>query len=75
MRMLRSIVSIVLTAYLLAVAGTAQPGPVDVDTLGPQVGQEAPAFSGIDQFGGQQTLTSLAGAEGLMLVFYRSADW
>jgi hypothetical protein len=44
-------------------------------SLGPKVGSVAPAFSGVDQFGRQQTLQSLIGRNGLMLVFFRSADW
>lgn len=50
----------------------AQP---DVSTLGPQVGQRLAPFSGVDQFGRTQTLTSIMGPEGAMVVFYRSADW
>jgi hypothetical protein len=72
-----------LTAWLLAAvlaggAGMLSPAaqaPVDVGKLGPQVGQTAPAFSGVDQSGRTQTLTSIMGEQGAMLVFYRSADW
>lgn len=42
---------------------------------GPAVGEVVPAFSAIDQTGRTQTLTSLMGAKGTMLVFFRSADW
>jgi len=48
---------------------------VDVATLGPQVGQRAPDFRLIDQHGRPQTLASVAGPKGTMVVFYRSADW
>lgn len=49
--------------------------PPDVSTLGPRVGAAVPAFSGVDQFGKTQTLASVMGPQGAMLVFYRSADW
>ncbi len=58
-------------------AGVAQqPAPaVDTSTLGPQVGSVVPPVSGVDQFGKSQSLASLSGPKGLMLVFSRSADW
>jgi hypothetical protein len=74
MRLLR-VVSGGVAMLLAAMAAAAQSRAVNVDTLGPRVGQAAPDFSGVDQFGRTQTLASLAGAKGLMLVFYRSADW
>ena len=43
--------------------------------LGLQVGQKAPGFSAKDQFGAEQTLDSLKGSKGTVLLFYRSADW
>jgi hypothetical protein len=52
-----------------------QPANVDTSKLGPQVGAVIPAFSGVDQFGKPQSLESLSGPKGLMLVFTRSADW
>jgi hypothetical protein len=60
-----------------ALTGGAQPPPpaVDTSTLGPQVGTTVPSFSGTDQFGKTQSLASLSGPKGLMLVFSRSADW
>jgi peroxiredoxin len=42
---------------------------------GPAVGSKAAAFSLSDQTGTVRSLESLMGKEGLMLVFYRSADW
>jgi hypothetical protein len=57
--------------------GGAQQAPAAVDTskLGPQVGTAVPPVSGADQFGTPQSLASLSGPKGLMLVFSRSADW
>jgi hypothetical protein len=42
---------------------------------GPEVGQQVPAFSAKDQEGRDQTLKSVMGPKGAMLVFFRSADW
>jgi peroxiredoxin len=42
---------------------------------GPEVGQKVPAFSASDQDGRSQTLRSIMGPKGAMLVFFRSADW
>jgi len=42
---------------------------------GPAAGQPAPAFSAKDQNGRNQTLESIMGPKGAMLVFFRSADW
>jgi cytochrome oxidase Cu insertion factor (SCO1/SenC/PrrC family) len=56
----------------LAVSGLAQ---TDISKLGPQVGGKAIDFQLTDQFGRQQTLETLAGPKGTMLVFIRSADW
>ncbi len=68
-----------LTAARLSILGLAllmpsftafsqQPG-------GLQPGAKAPAFDLRDQSGKQQTLDSLAGPNGLLLLFFRSADW
>ena len=42
---------------------------------GPDVGSAIPAFSLPDQNGVKRDLASIAGPNGAMLVFYRSADW
>ena len=42
---------------------------------GPEVGQQVSAFSAPDQHGRTQTLKSITGPRGAMLVFFRSADW
>jgi hypothetical protein len=67
---------VTLMSLATSVAGAQQPAPaVDTSTLGPQVGATVPAFSGTDQFGTLQSLASLSGPKGLMLVFSRSTDW
>ena len=42
---------------------------------GPAVGNPVPDFSAQDQEGRTQTLKSIGGPKGTMLVFFRSADW
>ena len=44
-------------------------------SIGLSVGQKAPAFSARDQLGREQTLASLKGPKGTVLLFFRSADW
>jgi len=44
-------------------------------SIGLNVGQKAPAFSARDQFGEEQTLVTLKGPKGTVLLFFRSADW
>ena len=48
---------------------------IDVSKLGPQVGERVPDFQLVDQTGKPQTLQSIMGRRGAMLVFVRSADW
>jgi peroxiredoxin len=48
---------------------------IDVSKLGPQVGERVPDFSLPDQHGHMQTLQTIMGSNGAMLVFVRSADW
>lgn len=74
----RQLQSATLAVWLaLAAAGSAQQAApaVDTSTLGPQVGATVPPLSGVDQFGKTQSLATLSGPKGLMLVFSRSADW
>ena len=42
---------------------------------GLEIGHPVPAFSAQDQDGRTQTLKSIVGRNGAMLVFFRSADW
>jgi len=60
---------------LTLVASLAAQTAVDPTTLGPQVGQRSLPFTLPDQTGTPRDFTSLAGPNGTMLVFYRSADW
>ena len=42
---------------------------------GVAVGKSAPTYQAREQFGKEQTISSLMGRNGLVLVFFRSADW
>lgn len=50
----------------------AQPAP---NAPGPAVGVKVPDFQLSDQAGTKRSLQSVMGPKGLMLVFFRSADW
>jgi cytochrome oxidase Cu insertion factor (SCO1/SenC/PrrC family) len=69
-----------LASLLLAMAESPSPRPtsspsVDPASLGPAVGQPIPPFEAHDQDGRPRDFASLAGPNGLVLVFFRSADW
>ena len=75
---MRFLITLPALALLVVPLGQAPAQPrvkVDVPKLGPQVGQQVPAFSLKDQTGKVQTLQSVMGPKGAMLVFLRSADW
>jgi hypothetical protein len=65
----------------MTVTGTLEGNTIHVASLkmhtsiGLAVGQKAPDFSARDQFGEQQTLETLKGPKGTVLLFFRSADW
>jgi hypothetical protein len=44
-------------------------------SVGMEIGQPAPAFALSDQFGHEQSNQTLKGPKGLVLLFFRSADW
>jgi hypothetical protein len=54
---------------------TIQVASIQFMSLGLAVGQKAPPFSVRDQFGRLQTLDTLKGPNGTVLLFFRSADW
>ncbi len=72
-----------ITAHLgdsVTVGGTLDDDTIHLASIEPlsiglAVGQKAPAFSIRDQFGHLQTLESLKGTNGTVLLFFRSADW
>jgi hypothetical protein len=64
----------------VTVRGKLDGETIRVDSIAPlniglAVGQKAPAISVHDQFGHLQTLDSLKGEKGTVLLFFRSADW
>ena len=78
----RSRTILVLSALVIASAigharGQSNPPAlkIDVETLGPKVGDSLPDFSLRDQRGEARTLKSLLGPAGAVIVFFRSADW
>ena len=67
---------LVLSMLAVAPAMMAQaPASIDTTRLGPQIGTVVPSVTGVDQFGRPQTLGSIYGPKGAMVVFYRSASW
>jgi hypothetical protein len=62
---MRSIVFLAWAAALVA----------QTPKTGPEPGSRVPGFSLPDQNGQVQTLQSVMGPKGALLVFYRSADW
>jgi len=44
-------------------------------SIGIELGQRAPAFAVSDQFGHVQSINTLQGSKGTVLLFFRSADW
>ena len=55
--------------------GPGSPPPVPVERRGLAVGERIPPLDTVDQFGRRQTLDTLTGPKGLVLLFVRSADW
>ncbi len=69
---------VTLASFLSIIAAlglSAERQRIVVAELGPQVGEAVPDFKLFDQFGETQTLDSVSGPNGLMLLFHRSADW
>lgn len=64
-----------LASFLMAALQAAPPPRPDPMALGPMVGQVLKAFDAIDSTGATRDLESLKGPKGLVLVFFRSADW
>ena len=76
MKHIPSVAFVAAAVMLLGVSMAAQERePIDVSALGPQVGERVPDFSLPDQHGRVQTLQSIMGEKGAMILFHRSADW
>jgi len=65
----------------VTIEGTLAGGSIHVASLrmfsevGLRAGEKAPDFSAPDQFGKTESLETLKGSKGTVLLFYRSADW
>ncbi len=68
MRPLTTIAAIVLTLAAIS------PALAGID-IGPAVGSAAPAVTAVDGHGAARSLASIAGKNGTVLVFFRSARW
>jgi hypothetical protein len=66
---------ILMMVAVLSGAAALAAQQVDVSSLGPQVGDRAPDLRLVDQHGQPRTIAGVAGPEGTMVVFFRSADW
>ena len=62
-------------AAALRLWGQQGEGLRDAAQIGPAAGTIAAGFSLPDQFGQRRTLESLMQPQGLVLAFFRSADW
>ena len=69
------VIGICILFFMQTSAHTQDREEIDVASLGPQVGEQIPEFALPDQNGTVQTLESIMGEEGAMIVFHRSADW
>jgi len=72
-------VAVLLLIFVSYVARFYGSSPEQTDKPTQQVGiaegQTAPAFKATDQFGHEQTNQTIAGKNGTVLLFFRSADW
>ena len=69
------VVGLALALSTQATAQTISRSSEELATRGPQVGQAVPEFKLVDQAGATRDLESILGANGALLVFYRSAEW
>jgi len=76
--MSRNVHLLVVTMVVLVLSSSViaqERQAIDIAALGPQVGDQVPDFNLPDQFGEIQTLESIMGEQGAMIVFHRSANW
>jgi len=75
MRIIASVIMLCMPVTLGSGGQNPLPAQVSPTSIGLAVGQKAPDFEAIDQFGRTQTTETLKGPRGTMLLFFRSADW
>ena len=73
----RALLAGVLAALVLGFPSQAMQSrtPIEVASLGPQVGEQVPDFSLPDQNGRVWTRDSILGPNGAIVLFHRSANW
>jgi hypothetical protein len=67
-----ALLGVTAVALIFGAGALAQTAP---ESPGPAVGARVPDFQLSDQAGANRSLHSVMGPKGLMLVFFRSADW
>ena len=75
---MRTIVAVIFLVGLCAYAGIQVTGSTNqavLPAVGLEIGQQAPAFTLVDQFGQEHSNATLKGPKGTVLLFFRSADW
>lgn len=60
---------------ITAIGSSQSAAEPPVARTGPDVGTRIPDFEVVDQAGKRQTFETLRGPKGLLLLFFRSADW
>ena len=73
----RAVLAGVLAALMLGFPSQAMQSrtPIEVASLGPQVGEQVPDFSLPVQNGRVWTRDSILGPNGAIVLFHRSASW
>ena len=71
-------IAVLFSIGVLALASRQENRPASDDiapSIGLEIGQRAPAFALVDQFGHEQSNETLRASKGTVLLFFRSADW
>ncbi len=71
-------IAVLFLPGLCVLAGAQENPPTNhalAQSVGLEIGQQAPAFALRDQFGHEHSNQTLKGSKGTVLLFFRSADW
>ena len=71
-------IAVLFSIGVLALASGQENCPASDDiapSIGLEIGQRAPAFALVDQFGHEQSNETVRASKGTVLLFFRSADW
>ena len=74
-KLLRALRHALLAGALVAISQFALADEEYAAAWGPSIGSTAPLLAANDQHGKPQTLDTLTGSNGLLVVFNRSVDW